>query len=526
MEIAFQTSRTGAPTCAVGERRLHSAYSPEAEGERFLVKAMGDRRPGYFVLIGPCLDYLSPAIRREFPGAVIISIQLDAAFRGREIGEADHIRYPDDPVGLEVFLNEHVTEDCLTGIQVLEWPPAAAAYPAEARAASEFVRRALDRLSSSAATLRAFGRRWILNACRNYLLLERSLYLRIDGRPIVVAAAGPSLEEALSILGPRTGLFRLFAVSSALSACRASGLEPELVAATDGGFWSRYHLQTLADRSCPVAAPLTALPSSSLSRGMASIILDQGNFPEPELCRLLGCGIRIPSHGTVTGAALHLASRATSGPIIAAGMDLAAHDLRSHVRPHGFDFLCRDGQSRLEPFETLLYGRETPMLTERVGCGPWRRSRSLAVYADALAHEAVAPRFAGRLYRLLPSPVGLDGYSTLDRGELEALLPTGVEQDGAPAPRLRVLPPPEIRAVALKAALEDWIRAIREACRDLSRGLLPASERTIELLRAADLADWTAARRACRAGRDAGAAAVQLEERCAGFLEDIEARLF
>jgi hypothetical protein len=530
MELAFAASKAGASYAKAGSILLHSAYDPQKEAERFVDAALGPRRPSCFILSGPCLDYLSPALRARYPGALVLSIQHDARFRNQGPGAADDSWYPGGEESIESFLSRRIDEDALAGVQILEWPPASRAWPEEAAATAKAIRSVLDRLASSSATLKTFGRQWITNACRNFLLVGEALRPKPVDLPIVIASAGPSLCDALDILRDHRPSFALLAVSSALTTCLAKGLAPDLVVATDGGFWSRQHLYPLAASGRPLAMPLTNLPSASLAASIQAVFLDQGNFPEPELLAPGGGGLRLPSHGTVTGSAVQLAARLGHGPLILAGVDFANQGLLSHARPHGFDHLSRDGQTRLKPEESLLLARESATQAIPLGVKPWWSSRSLAIYAEALSAEVLLPPLAGRTFRLFPSPAALPGCRVLDAQGLAALFQG---QHGPQGPRLHEAmaferqdwPAAGRRRELLGSSILAWRGMAIDAVAAIRAGQLPTSLRARELLRAVDLPWWAAACRLLAAGDDAAGPAAELGRSAAAFLEGLGERL-
>jgi hypothetical protein len=533
MDLRLAASRSGLPACRAGEAWLHSPVDPAREAERFASAALGGGRPPLVVILGPCLDYLGAAVRTLLPRATIVSIQHSDFFKGREVAAADRSWYPDSGSKLEAFLDSALDEDSISGLAVMSWPPAAAAFPEESRAAAAALRSSLDRLASSSATVKAFGRRWIANACRGFLLAESAARLREDNRPVVVAAAGPTLAASLTELAPMRGSFMLAAVSSALAACEAAGLEPDLAVATDGGNWSRLHLYPISSRRLPIAAPLGALPSASLSRGTSFLFIDQGGFAETELLKSIGCPassiLALPPHGTVSGTAVFLASRITTGPIIAAGLDLASLGDIDHARPHGFDGVSSSGSRRLRPEEGARWSRAVEAAPIALPAAPWRTSRSLSAYASGL--DASMHNLRGRLFRLNPSPVPLPAFEDIDAARARELIGCGasaspaatggdVAADGA-AP----LPSRALREPALKSALRDWRSLAGRASEGLASGQLVSEGRVAELLRSIDIVDYAAARRAIMSGGDPSAAAAELGRRAEAFLRGLEETL-
>lgn len=523
MDLVFETSRTGDPSCKAGRIRLHSAYDPRKEALRFLEASLPQGPVNTAILLGPGLDYLSEALAQAHPGCRVLRLQYAADLEGHETVQGPPTWYPGQAEPLGAFLSRNLDEDGLAGIRILEWEASAMAWPEEAARAKAELKSALDILASSAATLKVYGPAWISNACRNFLLLERVLQPRPESSPIVVAAAGPSLESALAFLKARRKAFRLLAVSSSLASLEAAGLEPDLVVASDGGFWSRYHLYPLATRKACLASPLSSLPSACLASCLQVLPLVQEGFPELELAALLGAGLALPSHGTVSGTAIHLAAALGTGPIIVVGLDLAVLDCLAHARPHGFDALLSGSEGRLRPMEGILLNRERPSAPERLGEGPWRTSRSLALYARALSAEAQRPPLAGRLWRLNPSPLALEGFRDLDLAGLDALV--GACSPPGPFLTLLSLPARPVREELLRDCLESWKARAEEAARGLVQGKKPDSPRDREMLKAIDLPDWAAACRALDEGRDASASAQALGLACEKFLNNLGRRL-
>jgi hypothetical protein len=506
----------------VGGVWLHSRYEPEREAMRLAESEIAAAKPSHVLLLGPCLDYLSPAVRTILPGARIAAVQYSSFFASAFIGRADAVWYPDSPSTLESFIDSALDEDAISGVAVIEWEPASRVFPEEALAARRAVKASLDRLASSTATVKASGRSWIANACASFLLLERLCAPEPSSAPILVAAAGPSLLQSLLGLSRIKGRFRTIAVSSALAACRYAEIEPDIVVATDGNFWSRLHLYPLASKRIPLAAPLTALPSASIYRGSSLMLLDQGSFAESELLPCLGPALAVPPHGTVSGTALQLASKLTQGSIVVAGLDLASFGDLDHARPHGFDAFLSSGVSRVNPFEARAWARSIESMPQAMPKWPWRTSRSLIAYASALALDSRA--LAGRLFRLGPSPTPLTGFADIDQMGFEALAGEGPIRLGP----LRLAEFPLIaraeRETILAGRLASWRELAARASDDLYSGVLPIKKLVGELLRCIDIVDYAAARRAILAGGAPGSAARDLASRCDSFLSALERR--
>ena len=162
MDFSVSPSRSGPPTCAFAGIWLHSRYDPEKEARRFVESELASSRPSHVVLLGPCLDYLSPVLREFLPRARIVSIQYSKLFAGASSELPDMSWHPASGKRLESFLDAALDEDAVSGVAVLEWEPASRAFPDVARSARKAVKDSLDRLADMAvrgSTRRCWNRK-------------------------------------------------------------------------------------------------------------------------------------------------------------------------------------------------------------------------------------------------------------------------------------------------------------------------------------------------------------------------------
>ncbi len=275
----------------------------------------------------------------------------------------------------------------------------------------------------------AAGRIWIRNSLANFLHVPRVLAgtLCAPGRPVVIAAPGPSLEEAGPVLSEARSLFELWALPSSCPFLMDSGLIPDLVVMTDPGFYSMHHLHFAAP-PCPLAMPLSAsrgcwsLPAGGKHPGSPVFLLEQPVLFEKALLEAAGVAAPIiPPHGTVAATAINLALAFTSGPVIVAGLDMAARDLRSHARPNAFDRLLHLQASRLEPHASLTFHRAAA-LGSTIGSSASGLRITPALHTYAGWFDADPGGATGRVHRLLPSAVPIRSMSPLDARGLRELL--------------------------------------------------------------------------------------------------------
>ena len=374
------------------------------------------------------------------------------------------------------------------------------------------------------------------NAFANFLAIDSILVGELcpSDRPILIAAPGPSLEDAVSLIAELRSRVELWALPSSSLLLRDRGLSPDLLVMTDPGYYSLLHVHFSAP-SCPLAMPLSAargawdLPSmSGQRRPAAPFLLAQPGLFEKAL--LEEAGVQAPliaPHGTVAATAVDLALASTRAPVIAAGLDMCTRDISLHARPSAFDCLLHLQATRLSPHYSLTFHRAAAQRMEQVpGNAGARVSPSLRTYAGWF--DEPRPDFAPRTYRLLPSCVRLEGMRALDADGLRQML-SGNPQSPR-GPRLHAagtFPGRDARHGITDRLLKGWTdeleRAHAAAAAFEELDLLGHSPSLLSLAYHIEPQRLLETRRRSRQGDSAGALATAREMlgRCIDFLREI-----
>jgi len=432
-------AKTGC-TLLVGQTILHSRYDPVLEAEKYAVSL--DLKPcRYFILIEPGLGYLAAALGKLYPSSQIISLHCSSFFQESNLSHndpkvpgvqgginresfADLSWTPGSAKGLEDFLEGLIYDTDASQIKLIEWKPSINAY---GRACLDLAARTVEcirRISAGRKTIQNFGRRWFRNALRNLELLEKPSQLLSGSAPVLVCAAGPSLENSLDDVqewkqSPAPPF--LIAVSSAVSALLYRRIVPDIVITTDGGPWALFHLTEgyRREKSPALAAALTsALPSQTAQA--LSLFLCDGSLWQELLLRTAGVPFLVfPQRGTVSASALDLAFFASTGPVYISGLDLAHRDLLTHARPHAFEIMLELSAGRRDPLHSKIFEREETI----------RRSGSHGIYAAWFKSNLHS--FPRPIHTLGPSCLGITQKKPfLNEGEL----PRITAQAAKPAP--------------------------------------------------------------------------------------------
>lgn len=392
----------------------HSSYDPVTEADR-LIASLDWPDARYALVLGEGLGYVSQALLRTRPGVRVLPFCVSRA--ARLAVEADGLTAwsPDlGPAG--AWLGQHVPRELIDAAVPVVLPQFPRLFPQLARQVDDELRAFFRQEQGSLLTIRHFGRRWLANALRNLQTPTRAVRLWAGTEPVVLAAAGPSLAEALQDLEPYRGRFRLWVLSSALQPVLARGWQPDLVVAIDGGYWARPLLADLRDVNVPLA---TSLFSAPLHSGQTVVWLNQGTGLETALYQAAGLeALTIPTQGTVAVTALQLARQATTGPVWVAGLDLAWRGLRAHLTPHQAERGLEVRHNRLAPLEGLLTADRLMSAPVQLPQG-LRTSAGMQTYAQWLGSQPSL--FAGQTRRLRPSSVAIPGLPEVSAEDWAAL---------------------------------------------------------------------------------------------------------
>jgi hypothetical protein len=368
-------AKNGSPVLVEGKIWLHSRYNPEAEAEKYIASLELSEDLTHFIVIECALGYIIPVLKTKFPNAVIFSLHCERTLRGLAGThdstspydltypiKADFELCPETPHHIRNLLEKEIPENAC--LKIIEWRPSLPVYNKEYLALLETAVDFLRFHTINKRTAAYFKKRWAKNIINNTAIFSHFACPKNDAQPyspVVITAAGPGLMSSLPELKKKQDNVYIIAVSSSLSALYEHGIKPDMIIATDGGFWALPHLYELK-RYCKgqypvIAAGLNARIPSFLRNALFLPISDGSNNQNARLTALHIPFIALPQRGTVSATAIDLAFTLTRGPVYIAGLDLSDKDVLNHASPHAYETLFRSQSSRLSPYYHQLYAR-------------------------------------------------------------------------------------------------------------------------------------------------------------------------
>jgi len=363
-------SKTGLPIAYVRGVPIHSLYDPIREAERFVESRNINQDHTIILLIAPGLCYSVQPLRKLLPGVRIIALQCSSMYQeffNHEKNTEFLVQFkPDsqwsfsDEIDLYTFLENEIDDYETRTTRILEWRPATKAYGSIAVKLLDSVADYLKRAHANAITSERFGKKWIRNSIR-FIHGYKAEYRILNkvSKSIVVMASGPSLEDYFTDFQNSVirNQFILMALSSAVDCLLVRNIIPDVVVATDGGNWAKFHLIEAVRKKLPLAISVSgALPSQYFDLPLYAIC--DGTRWQHSLLKNIAVPVLIaPQRGTVAATAIDLALTLTDGEIYITGLDLGVLHGQSHARPNALERFHDTSDTRTHPVSTGNYQR-------------------------------------------------------------------------------------------------------------------------------------------------------------------------
>jgi hypothetical protein len=311
-----------------------------------------------------------PVLQEKFTNCKIIVLHIESDFPEKGVPAL----YSTNPEEVNKFLEKELQDIDFSAIRIIEWRPSMNHYREKYVKLLSLAVEYLKRNDAEKRTVSAFGKRWFRNFYKNLKLLNHTLLYRSADIPVIITGSGPGLETAIPAIQKIQDNCIIIAASSSVLALEQNGISPDIVIATDGGSWALQHIYPMFRNTggSSLAVNLcAALPSQCSDK--AFLLLNDGSFWQSIILHELKLpSVIIPQRGTVTASAVELALVLTGGNIYLAGMDLSVRDIRSHVRPYGFDYLSFGSANRFSPVYSKYFYRS----------GTMRGGGSMDIYAS------------------------------------------------------------------------------------------------------------------------------------------------
>ena len=499
VNVKVEAAASGMPTLVIGGLYVHSPRDPEREGRRlaeaYLAESAAASKdahsgpsassepsspsapsalPGPVIFLGFGLGYAAQAFAELAPKLPIIIVEKNAGTLCKALELRDLSSLLSRPA--VAFIPGGDSEGIIGALSLFEKSMGSQCAPhimrnkalcsldepwyatAESRIRTWAMRDDINR-----ATLQRFGKRWTRNLSRNMSAI-RDLpgIARLAGvaaqnapLPVFLAAAGPGLDSAASLLPQIARRCITVAVDTSMNFLLRNGIDPDFTLVIDPQFWNSRHFDRCISRRSRLVADSAAYPPvlrlPFRETYLCGSLFPLGSFMEQRVDPkgYLGAG------GSVATSAWDFSRMMGAQQIWIAGLDLAFPGYKTHCKGARFEEKALAESGRLNPTETWLVHAlrdGVPFNAPSISGGQVLTDRRLSLYAAWF--ESRFRQFpAIRNYSLCPAEGGIAKGGLAEGG----LAIAGLEPAGAEA----LLTLPE-RRDEIDSRLEAAFSRIRE----------------------------------------------------------------
>ena len=410
-ELKIETSAAGPPTLIVNGIYIHSRRDPELEARRLVERAVESYNAGMSpggtpgdapaIVLGFGLGYAVCALAAKFPQRPIIVVEKNAGMIKKALEVLDLGRLFSE--NRLVFVLGGSGDGITGALSLFAGLSGAAPFVIYNRALMDMNRdwyTAVEgrigtwysRADINRATRNRFGRRWVRNLSKNLTSMRDIPGIsRLEGIlsngdiPVFLAAAGPGLDAAGSILGQIFERCIIVAVDTSLRFLLDRGIDPDFVVSVDPQYWNFRHLDRMAaPKTCLIAE--SAVYPPVLRHNFAGIFLCASFFPLGRFIedRLDPKG-ELGAGGSVATSAWDFIRFLGARQLWIAGLDLSFPELKTHFRGALFEEKSHAESCRFTPAETwnfrALRDGQPVMAKSRSG-GKVLTDKRLSLYAS------------------------------------------------------------------------------------------------------------------------------------------------
>jgi len=336
LNFIIKKTRNNKDNLIINDKFIHSQYDPEKEAKNIIDREL-DKNYKVIILIFPGLNYLYKDIYKQFNNKVkIISIHINEyTYQNAFKNEYSLI------FNKELFnnLNKIISDFDVNHIKVIQLNSLISIFIDETKKIIDIIKNILTQKQASLNTLNYFSKRWYKNIIRNYFLDFNFTSTKTEGLHLILAS-GHTLLKAKELLKKIENKVTITALPSSISFLEANNIKYDFVFCTDGGYWTKKHLDNIK-RNVTIFTTMTA--SLSLNTKNLNIIpIYQNSYIENILFDNFFNDIKnyflfSPQLGSVALNCIDVIKKIHKGDIIIIGQDFAIKDIFYHVNPHTFD---------------------------------------------------------------------------------------------------------------------------------------------------------------------------------------------
>lgn len=328
----------------------HSRYNPSAEAEK-QITASYDKQT-HILLLGVGLGYQARELLKRIPvrvaGPQLFLVEPDSQVFLAALTAGDLTDILNDSrvalcIGMTAddvgdFWSANLDWTVLDQLAIVDHPPSMSRFKQFFERVVEKIRYLCNRSKGNLVTLMhagfEFHSNYFANIEASFTLpgVER-LFGKFSGVPVIVVAAGPSLDRNMHLLAQAKGKFPIIAVDTALRQLVANNIKPDIVCAADPSYENSLDFVGVEnEKDVILAIEAMTHPDILQSFKGPKMLMTFGGGLHPVLKDLREPVGQLICWGSVATTVFDLARNMGADPIVFIGLDLSFQDGKLHAR--------------------------------------------------------------------------------------------------------------------------------------------------------------------------------------------------
>jgi hypothetical protein len=218
----------------------------------------------------------------------------------------------------------------------------------------------VSRKEVNTATLKKFGKLWVRNLIRNLTILPTAMDVGVlsgifGDYPVLLLAAGPSLDNVLPYMDELQKRFIIVAVDTSAAAIMNAGYLPDFTVVVDPQYWNTRHLDRI-DLSKTILMSESSTNSGIFRKNHNKMFFCGSLFPLGIFIEKYGGSKkRLGAGGSVATTAWDFCRLISSGHLFCGGLDLGFPENKTHFHGSFFEERFHTFTSRITPSEDYTF---------------------------------------------------------------------------------------------------------------------------------------------------------------------------
>lgn len=429
-DLVLSNSKSGLPTATVNGRFIHSNREPVKEAEK-LIQLEIPEKISACIVEGFGLGYYVDAILTLRPNIPVIIVEPSAerfikALEARDLRNIFRSPMISILLGNESESIRHILPGLPKGsIQIFKHR---ALYELDSNFYTEInniIQNFIARRDVNTATLKKFGELWVRNLISNLEYIPEAgdvgeLSGLFSNLPVLLLAAGPSLDNILPHLDNLQKRFIIVAVDTSAAVLFEAGYIPDFTVVVDPQYWNTRHLDRL-DLSKTILISESATHPGIFRKNHSKLFFCGSIFPLGVFMeKYSGQKKRLAAGGSVATTAWDFCRMITRGQLFCGGLDLGFPKNKTHFHGSFFEEKVHLETSKITSPENFAYNYITSgntVLSNNNQGSKTLTDQRLSIYIQWF-EEQIKINKIDNIWNLSPLGIKIEGMDFKDLNEL------------------------------------------------------------------------------------------------------------